>query len=181
MENNGGGLVSASSDHLHSVSPLNEKAASPHEKLSSTEIVNDKGTYLDSENPDPFVSDSVLVQGEPVVVDGKDVSRYMVDLRDDGDSPLTFRSVFLGTIFAGLGAALSQVYFYLYGRIKHITSPLLADLRLQASSNADFDCIYVASYLQFWHYLGYFFSSEVVDGRNPFPVLRTSASFHQSW
>ncbi len=50
-----------------------------------------------------------MVNGEPVVTSGKDVSRYVVDLRDDGDAALTFRSLTLGTIFAGLGAALCQV------------------------------------------------------------------------
>jgi hypothetical protein len=49
------------------------------------------------------------VNGEPVITTGKDVSRFAVDLRDDGGDALTFRSIFLGTIFAGLGAALCQV------------------------------------------------------------------------
>ena len=47
--------------------------------------------------------------GEPVITTGKDVSYFAVDLRDDGDQALTFRSIFLGTVFAGMGAALVQV------------------------------------------------------------------------
>ena len=47
--------------------------------------------------------------GEPVITTGHDVSRFVVDIRDDHDAALTFRSMFLGTIFAGMGAALSQV------------------------------------------------------------------------
>jgi len=47
--------------------------------------------------------------GEPVITTGRDVSRFAVDIRDDGDESLTFRSIFLGTVFAGMGAALCQV------------------------------------------------------------------------
>jgi len=46
---------------------------------------------------------------EPIISTGEDVSRFVVDLRDDGDDALTFRSMVLGTAFAGLGAALCQV------------------------------------------------------------------------
>ena len=47
--------------------------------------------------------------GEPVITTGRDVSRFVVDIRDDEDPALTFRSIFLGTIFAAMGAALGQV------------------------------------------------------------------------
>ena len=50
-----------------------------------------------------------LVNGEPVITTGPDVSRFLIDTRDDGDPALTFRSLFLGTLFAGLGASLCQV------------------------------------------------------------------------
>jgi len=49
------------------------------------------------------------VNGEPVITSGIDVSKYLVDLRDDEDPPFTFRSVVLGTVIGGLGAALYQV------------------------------------------------------------------------
>jgi hypothetical protein len=48
-------------------------------------------------------------EDEPVITTGIDVSKYVVDIRDDGDSALTFRSLVLGTVFAGLGSALCQV------------------------------------------------------------------------
>ena len=54
-------------------------------------------------------SNLVLHNGEPIITTGNDVSRFVVDIRDDEDRALTFRSMFLGTIFAGMGAALSQV------------------------------------------------------------------------
>lgn len=49
------------------------------------------------------------VNGQPVITSGVDVSKYLVDLRDDEDPPFTFRSVVLGTVIGGLGAALYQV------------------------------------------------------------------------
>lgn len=54
-------------------------------------------------------SKPILHNGEPVITTGLDVSRFVVDIRDDEDTALTFRSMFLGTVFAGMGAALSQV------------------------------------------------------------------------
>ena len=53
--------------------------------------------------------DTTFLKGEPVITTGEDVSKYVVDLRDDRDPAITFRSLFLGTIFAGLGAAVEQV------------------------------------------------------------------------
>ncbi|KAI6006134.1 OPT oligopeptide transporter protein-domain-containing protein [Pisolithus albus] len=55
-------------------------------------------------------SEPAFVKGEPVITTGRDVSLYLVDVRDDGDPALTFRSLFIGTIFACLGAALCQIY-----------------------------------------------------------------------
>ena len=54
--------------------------------------------------------DVVYLNGEPVIATGRDVSRFVVDIRDDGDDALTFRSFVLGTVLAGLGAALCQVW-----------------------------------------------------------------------
>jgi hypothetical protein len=99
-------------DHCASY-PLNEKTPPPYNKSSSSDIADDKQAYLDSEkalgNDCPHV-DTVFFNGEPVVTNGRDVSRFVVDIHDDGESPLTFRSIILGTVFAGLGAALCQVF-----------------------------------------------------------------------
>ncbi|KAI6040852.1 OPT oligopeptide transporter protein-domain-containing protein [Pisolithus marmoratus] len=56
--------------------------------------------------------DAVFVKGEPLIATGRDVSPYPVDLRDDGDPALTFRSLFMGTVFAFLGAAFCQIYHF---------------------------------------------------------------------
>ena len=77
-------------------------------RLSSDSSLNHKvhkvehGVYDDDDEVQ-------YVNGEPVITSGWDVSRYLIDVRDDGDPALTFRSLFLGTVFAGLGAALCQV------------------------------------------------------------------------
>ncbi|KAJ2920656.1 hypothetical protein H1R20_g16438, partial [Candolleomyces eurysporus] len=79
------------------------------EKSREVLVVDEKdlqGTSLDDD-------DSVqYLHGEPVIRTGRDVSRFAVDIRDDGDEALTFRSMVLGTVFAGLGAALCQIYLY---------------------------------------------------------------------
>lgn len=43
---------------------------------------------------------------------GDDVSRFVVSDRDDGDPSLTFRSVFLGTIFTALSSVITMLYVF---------------------------------------------------------------------
>jgi len=89
----------------------------PDEKSASVDIPYDeKEAPLDSDLDKPSFGsrDTVdekpqYVYGEPVITNGTDVSRYLVDLRDDEDPPFTFRSAVLGTVIGGLGAALYQV------------------------------------------------------------------------
>ena len=86
-----------------------------HQDTSSSAAINvsdEKGsTYNIDDNSLKDDSDpaSSYRNGEPVITTGQDVSRFVVDIRDDEDPALTFRSMFLGTLFAGMGAALSQV------------------------------------------------------------------------
>jgi hypothetical protein len=68
-------------------------------------VDSDKSSY-GCDDPD---EKSLPINGEPVITSGRDVSRYLVDVRDDEDPPFTFRSVVLGTVIGGLGAALYQV------------------------------------------------------------------------
>ena len=75
-----------------------------------TTVVDEKELqYNIDENALDDDSKPIFHNGEPVITTGRDVSRFVVDIRDDNDPALTFRSMFLGTIFAGMGAALSQV------------------------------------------------------------------------
>ncbi|KAL0960200.1 hypothetical protein HGRIS_011834 [Hohenbuehelia grisea] len=80
----------------------------------NVDIAGEKEDYLDSEKNSQLQDDDDVVRlnGEPVITTGKDVSRFAVDIRDDGDQALTFRSLFLGTLFAGMGAALCQIYLF---------------------------------------------------------------------
>lgn len=79
------------------------------------------------------------VNGEPVITSGRDVSRYLVDLRDDEDPPLTFRSAVLGTVIGGLGAALFQVRPFLAVFSMHMFRHWLVDLYFQTGSNRNLD------------------------------------------
>lgn len=114
--------MSASPNHdaekLVTIPPFGHQAPSPvlSGKISSTPSSTDS---LSSSSPEgkAFLrasdgesdGDLVFLNGEPVVVTGRDVSRFVVDIRDDGDDALTFRSFVIGTVLAGLGATLCQV------------------------------------------------------------------------
>jgi hypothetical protein len=95
-----------------SSTPTSEKKRFEDTKVSGdgekVDIVDEK--VLEDQSYNDSDDDSVkYVNGEPVITTGKDVSRFAVELRDDGDQALTLRSILLGTVFAGLGAALRQV------------------------------------------------------------------------
>lgn len=107
-------------DIIHQDTGIPELRASPSldEKVPYDEKASDAGSqvlelndaYLEKGDGDSdAASDTLFVNGEPVIRTGEDVSRYAVDVRDDGDVALTFRSIVLGTVFAGLSAALGQV------------------------------------------------------------------------
>lgn len=40
------------------------------------------------------------------------MSKYLVSDRDDGDAALTFRSIFLGTIFTALSSVITMLYVF---------------------------------------------------------------------
>ena len=98
----------------HSSSDLpksNEKSSSVDSPCDEREAAP---SNPDLDEPSSGIEDTVdekpqYVNGEPVITNGRDVSRYLVDLRDDEDPPFTFRSAVLGTVIGGLGAALYQV------------------------------------------------------------------------
>jgi hypothetical protein len=94
---------------------------SPTPSSSSEPSFKEKATFVDTggdeeesasalaKSSDDEDEKSLFVNGEPVITSGRDVSQYLVDLRDDEDPPFTFRSIVLGTMIGGLGAALYQV------------------------------------------------------------------------
>lgn len=89
-------------------SPIKEKN-DVDANSDSIELADEKLARSDSSYVDPDDEPPVYRNGEPVITTGRDVSRFAVDVRDDGDAALTLRSLVLGTMFAGMGAALSQV------------------------------------------------------------------------
>jgi len=73
-----------------------------------------KGKQNDSRTTSVEIADEKVAEpeyrnGVQVIKTGRDISHFVVDIRDDGDEALTFRSILLGTVFACMGAALSQV------------------------------------------------------------------------
>ena len=87
---------------------------SPNEKPKTIVVDENLNEGQANINNNSLEDDSqpIFRNGEPVITVGRDVSRFVVDIRDDEDPALTFRSMFLGTIFAGMAAALSQVSYY---------------------------------------------------------------------
>lgn len=85
---------------------------SSNEEKLKTIVVNENESQDNIDNSLEDDSQPIFRNGEPIITVGRDVSRFVVDIRDDEDPALTFRSMFLGTIFAGMAAALSQVSYY---------------------------------------------------------------------
>lgn len=102
-------------EELHALPTLghgvSEKTSVREADTNSVDLTKEKD-FGSSVEVHPDDEDVVYLKGEPIVTTGRDVSRFVVDIRDDGDSALTFRSFFLGTVMAGLGAALCQVRSY---------------------------------------------------------------------
>jgi hypothetical protein len=49
--------------------------------------------------------------GDPIIVTGADAAQHLLSIRDDGDSALTFRSLFLATILSAFQAVMTQIYY----------------------------------------------------------------------
>ncbi|KAG5650368.1 hypothetical protein H0H81_012483 [Sphagnurus paluster] len=96
---------------LPSVENVSEKESNQEKESVSFDATKEKDIDSSLEARADDSDDTVYLNGEPVITTGLDVSRFLIDIRDDGDDALTFRSLFLGTVMAGLGAALCQVYF----------------------------------------------------------------------
>jgi hypothetical protein len=125
--------------------------------------------------------DVVFLHGEPIVTTGKDISRFVVDIRDDGDDALTFRSFVLGTVLAALGAALSQVrqfsiYIYIY-----VSSSIVPDIPVQTCTSGGFAGLFTANYLYFWERLGNMSAKEDFGRGNSVRNSGPDIWLHKSW
>ncbi|KAF8182044.1 oligopeptide transporter [Pholiota molesta] len=87
-------------------SQLDEKHDTGSDSIEAVDEKADFASSLDGDDKPEYRN------GEPVITTGRDVSRFAVELRDDGDKALTFRSIVLGTVFAGMGSALCQIYLF---------------------------------------------------------------------
>ncbi|CAO1612567.1 unnamed protein product [Parajaminaea phylloscopi] len=89
-----------------------------NEKTSSDgahRVVQDVVQAEDDEEFDELSGNNATkydAQGNPIIRTGYDVSRHIVDVRDDGDPALTFRSLVLGTIFTALSSAITMIYIF---------------------------------------------------------------------
>lgn len=98
---------------LSTISSAEDVKITDVDRDSKDGALDEKDVYSPSvDSGSKEFDDAKYVNGEPVITTGKDVSRFAVDLRDDEDPAITFRSMVLGTVFAGLGAALVQVYLH---------------------------------------------------------------------
>lgn len=88
---------------------VRSSSASEKRRDSASEKASEGEKYRDAKHDEADEDDVTYRNGEPIISTGRDVSRFVVDIRDDGDAALTVRSLFLGTLWAGLGAALYQV------------------------------------------------------------------------
>jgi hypothetical protein len=108
--------------------PLSSSGTSLKEKAAHVgNTVDEKDFALDPDKSSDGFNDEdegpLFVNGEPVITSGRDVSKFLVDLRDDEDPPFTFRSVVLGTLIGGLGAALYQVCTLALNFVGAVTQP----------------------------------------------------------
>lgn len=102
-------LASLPTAHALPTDDILKEKASSNEKdntSESVELADEKAEFQAYSGDD---EQAEYRNGEPIITTGRDVSRFAVDIRDDGDAALTFRSMFIGTMFAGMGAALCQV------------------------------------------------------------------------
>lgn len=52
-----------------------------------------------------------------IIITGADASEHLLPIRDDFDSALTFRSLFLATILSGFQAVMTQIYNVSFQRL----------------------------------------------------------------
>ncbi|KAH7340612.1 oligopeptide transporter [Rhizoctonia solani] len=105
-------VITAPTDQLSPQSEVSVDKKYPPGGSTSKDFspsIDEKLPRFDDDNHSGGVK---LVNGEPVIETGAHVSNFAVDVRDDGDPSLTWRSFWIGTVVAGLGAALSQIYIF---------------------------------------------------------------------
>ncbi|KAG6841278.1 hypothetical protein C0991_000256 [Blastosporella zonata] len=162
--------MAAPRDHDDGTLPvLLEKAPVKQEGGRDSNSDNFKEASVQSLEAQPEDDDAVYLDGEPVVTTGRDVSRFVVDVRDDGEAALTFRSLFLGTVMAGLGAALCQVRFVFFILSDVIVLNVLADILVQTGADVGLDSIPAACDIFLRECMGNVPTAQVLGRRHTFP------------
>ncbi|EKD19160.1 uncharacterized protein L3040_007271 [Drepanopeziza brunnea f. sp. 'multigermtubi'] len=70
------------------------------EILATGEVAVDDDSIKDSDDKDH------------IIITGRDAAKYLLPLRDDHESALTFRSIFLATLLSGFQATMYQIYAF---------------------------------------------------------------------
>jgi len=136
---------------MQATTSLNEMGGAPSPGGAVSHIKRKESSekhYSDLDEDESNEDNVVYVKGEPIITTGSDVSRFLVDVRDDGDPALTFRSLFIGTVFACLGATLCQVRPFATPGITILLIWFMIDLPFQTNSSFCIDCISSAICLQ---------------------------------
>lgn len=163
--------------------PIESIYVDEKKQVDSVEDVTKKTDSLygkDSSLEDLASSDSgvLYVNGEPVIRTGEDVSNFLIDVRDDGDPALTFRSLALGTVFAGLGAALCQVSPNILDTPVNVALSVAADIFVQASPSQRLHSLLTSADLLRRQRLGCASSTFAYRARDPLGVVRTMSRLH---
>lgn len=79
--------------------------------LATTQRAHLLSAQVGSRDPDTML-DADTAADHLLASVGYDVSRHIVDVRDDEDPALTFRSIALGTCFTALSSAITMIYIF---------------------------------------------------------------------
>lgn len=84
--------------------PMNEKVISPAVAVKDMKDETGLTVHDTTAESDHDVADTIIITGG-------DVASHLIPLRDDFDTPITFRSVFLASALVCFTASLNQIYY----------------------------------------------------------------------
>lgn len=68
--------------------------------------ISKSGATINGSDAAPVPDDG----GDHIIVTGADAATYLLPMRDDGESALTFRSIFIATCLSAFQAVMYQIY-----------------------------------------------------------------------
>ncbi|CRG91734.1 Oligopeptide transporter 1 [Talaromyces islandicus] len=78
--------------------------------LDDVKTAKDDTRVLDAEAEVPLYEDGEA--SGKIIITGADAAKYLLPLRDDGETTLTFRSLFLASVLAAFQAVMSEIYYF---------------------------------------------------------------------